>query len=256
MEHKSLVCPHCGANTTNLKNCEYCGSLFVRFVDQGIDISDTSYLSEGCKFPELENHLRRNLQMQLGNPEESVVTDIFWKTTWKNNAMSESISVLRSGYAGWHDDTQIRLGNLDAGLIIVLSFDNYVNEWTEARKRFNQDENERLAKFKQLRSFPLFDSHSTTTGFDSKTTREYAIDFGKDAEGAAKLISEILTEVYDLKPTDNYDIFTNVGVENTEKARNEWFRANGMGPLLEPKDYIIMIVGAYLLLRLLIWLDI
>lgn len=43
----------------------------------------------------------------------------------------------------------------------------------------------------------------------------------KDAEGTAALISEILSEVKGVKPSDNYDIFTNVGA-NIGKARKAW----------------------------------
>lgn len=31
----TIVCPNCGANATNFKNCEYCGSLLVRFASTG-----------------------------------------------------------------------------------------------------------------------------------------------------------------------------------------------------------------------------
>ena len=65
MELKSLVCPHCGANTTNMQNCEYCGSLLVRFVDKGIDISNTSYNNGDNIFPGLLTELRNNLTLQL-----------------------------------------------------------------------------------------------------------------------------------------------------------------------------------------------
>ena len=39
MEANVIKCPNCGASSTNHTNCEYCGSLLVRFVDKGIDLS-------------------------------------------------------------------------------------------------------------------------------------------------------------------------------------------------------------------------
>lgn len=37
-EIKTIVCPNCGANTTNHQNCEYCGSMLVRCYEMmGID---------------------------------------------------------------------------------------------------------------------------------------------------------------------------------------------------------------------------
>ena len=40
---KTIVCPNCGANATNHENCEYCGSLLVRFVDQNIQYNEDNY---------------------------------------------------------------------------------------------------------------------------------------------------------------------------------------------------------------------
>lgn len=45
-ELKSYTCPNCGANTTDARNCEFCGSLLVRFVEKGIDLSQTTYLDD------------------------------------------------------------------------------------------------------------------------------------------------------------------------------------------------------------------
>ena len=60
MEMVSLKCPNCGANATNNQNCEYCGSLLVRFVDKGIDLSNTSYLDDSLVFPGLKEKLKEN----------------------------------------------------------------------------------------------------------------------------------------------------------------------------------------------------
>lgn len=196
MEVKTLVCPNCGANTTNSENCEYCNSLLVRFVDKGIDISNTSYFSDDCAFPAIATNLKRNLELQAEYPHESVVTDIYWS--------GHGVSVLRSGLSLWMDHIPIRLGSNDGGLIVVLGF--YESEKTE------------LEKLKALPSYPLFTSHLCK--ISGEFVKEYAIDFGKDADGAAKLISEILSKVYGLKPEDEYSVFTNVGNE-IEKSRKE-----------------------------------
>jgi hypothetical protein len=60
----------------------------------------------------------------------------------------------------------------------------------------------------------------------SRYGREYAINFGTDAEGAARLISEVLIKVEGWSPTDTYDMFTNVG-DNVERARKAWDEAHG-----------------------------
>ena len=226
MELKSLVCPHCGANTTNAQNCEYCGSLLVRFVDKGIDISNTSYLSGTCEYPGLLTELKNNLRLQAEKPDEAVNTDIYGV---ENNGRGyNSVGIGRSGMFVWSDYTPISIGSKEGGLIVSFDYSPYVDDKTY--KDFNQKMDRQLSKFKQLKSFPLFTSHFcsfTDPQGEERYGRQYAIDFGKDAEGAAALISEILSEVEGLKPTDNYDIMTNAGVAQVEQARNAWMNAHG-----------------------------
>ncbi len=234
MELKSLVCPHCGANTTNTQNCEYCGSLLVRFVDKGIDISDTSYLSGTCEYPGLLTELKNNLKLQEENPDESVITDILWK----KEHLYASLSILKSGNCIWKDQSPINLGSKEGGLIIITDFSLHMDN--EAYKDFNQEVDRLLSNFKQLKSFPLFTSHfcsfSDSYGRE-RYCREYAIDFGKDAEGAATLISEMLSEVEGLKPTDSYDIMTNVGDDAIGQARKAWYKAHGYDYVDEDSDH-------------------
>lgn len=103
---------------------------------------------------------------------------------------------------------------------LVLHFVTYTNPDSV---RLNGEQDEQLKKFKLLKSFCLFTTHTCTiedTKGNPIYVKEYAIDFGKDVEGAA-IISEILSEVKGVKPSDNYDIFTNVGA-NIGKARKAW----------------------------------
>lgn len=223
MEVKTLVCPNCGANTTNTENCEYCNSLLVRFVDKGIDISNTSYFSEDCAFPAIAANLKRNLELQAEYPNESVVTDIYWQE-------GGHLCVLKSGQCVWSDETPIRLGSKDGGLIVDLIF-------------YDTDKAE-LEKFKSLPSYPLFAcnlSKDWTGG-----CAEYAIDFGKDADGAAKLISEILSKVYGLKPEDEYSVLTNVGHDEVEKSRKVAGSKYGV-PLWKPVLAILIMIACLLL---------
>lgn len=224
MELKSLVCPHCGANTTNAQNCEYCGSLLVRFVDKGIDISNTSYLSGTCEYAGLLTELKNNLRLQAENPNEFVCTDICWK---ESDGSGSSVNIGRSGMFNWSDGSPINLGSKDGGLIVAFSYSTCVDA---DGKDYNRKMDRQLSKFKQLKSFPLFTSHFcsyTDPQGDERYGRIYAIDFGKDAEGAAALISEILSEVEGLKPTDDYDIMTNAGAAQVERARKAWWNAHG-----------------------------
>lgn len=226
MELKSLVCPHCGANTTNMQNCEYCGSLLVRFVDKGIDINNTSYNNGDTVFPGLLTELRNNLKFQLENPnEKTCTTDIFWP---RNDGGNGYLCIGRSMSLNWVDNSPMNLGSSHNGLIVSVNFSTYFDQQFSA---FNKEMDEQLSKFKKLKSFELFTSHTCTYKDDqgySRCGRVYAIDFGNDAEGASALISEILSQVMDLNPSDNFDIFTNVGADKVQQARNAWYASHGI----------------------------
>ena len=49
-EIKTYTCPNCGAQITNTRNCEYCGSLLVRFAVHGIDVTKTEYMNDTMYF--------------------------------------------------------------------------------------------------------------------------------------------------------------------------------------------------------------
>ena len=218
-ELQSYVCPNCGANTTNAENCEYCGSLLVRFVEKGIDLSQTSYTNNSEVFPGLITELKKNLILQEENKGLAVVTDIMWK----NDATGDRgvVCILSaSSETIFADGTPLSLGVKAKGLIVTFNYCTYADnsQWGEYNERMDT----LLKKFKQLKSFLLFTSHYGSfvdeQGF-KRLGREYAIHFGEDAEGAARLISEVLIKVEGLKPTDSYDIFTNMGTD-IQKARD------------------------------------
>lgn len=217
-------CPNCGANFTNTTNCEYCGSLLVRFVDKGIDLSKTSYINDSLTFPGLAAELKRNLRLQKENPCESVVTDL--------NAMigrrSSYVSILRSRNCFWSDKQPIELNDSENGLVIVFGFNTYINDEEE----YNRIMDDKLAKFKRLDCFSLFTGHTgsyTDEQERQRYAREYAIDFGNDAEGAARLISEILQKALGWTLDTNFDMYTEKGVNNLQRARDNWDIAHGFG---------------------------
>lgn len=268
MELKTITCPNCGANTTNAENCDYCGSLLVRFIDKGIEIDTNKFKSDALEYSGLLSELKSNLILQTENPNEFCSTDIFWKITngdTYSNGNQYSLCVANSGTLCWNDGSKIILGSDNEGLIIHLDFSNY----TDVRSNFffNRTMDELLKRFKQLKSFSLFSAHIcsfTDYGGKSRYGREYAVNFGKDAEGAAALISEILYNVYKLKTTDNYDIFTNVGADNVNQARNSWLKSNGYiientNQIVESEDEkkergkIIFWVGIILIILILIF---
>ena len=227
MELKTYVCPNCGANTTNAENCEYCGSLLVRFVEKGIDLSHTTYTSNDAVIAGLIPELKRNLQLQKDNPLGTVIaTDIF---KLNDDRSQNSITILSSGCKMfWADGTTAPFPTDKRGFRIAVDFSTYAD--VNSQREFNSKQDAELARFQQLDSFPLFTPHQGAyTDFQGQARygREYAIDFGEDVEGAARLISEILIKVMGYSQDTVFDMFTNVGNDNIQRARNGWFAAHG-----------------------------
>lgn len=226
MEAKVIKCPNCGASSTNHTNCEYCGSLLVRFVDKGIDLTTTSYLTNDKVYEGLIDALQQNLERQ--ELSDSIVeTDILYKSspTVKLSRKRHNVAtVFRSGSTTWSDGDPIKLGDKNKGLVIKFSFDIHAEEVDVSDERIEKQHQE----FKLLGSFPLFTSHTgiyMRPGSSSRfRSQEYAIDFGQDVEGAARLISEVISKVYGI-PEDVQLIYLgeedNIKEETKEKESPE-----------------------------------
>ena len=210
-ELKSYTCPNCGANTTNADNCEYCGSLLVRFVEKGIDLSKTTYLNDDSTFLGLTNALKHNLQLQK-DTDESVVTDIIGI---KGDDLDRSYlaCILRNGKASYLDGQNMPTKSTQ-GLCVSFAFHHAIKG-----SKNNALEAKRLDCFKSLDCFPLFTEHISYYNENEWKSNEYFIDFGKDAEGASRLISRILQEVYELPIDRKIDCYTNAGHDNVVKCR-------------------------------------
>lgn len=225
-EIKTYTCPNCGAQITNTRNCEYCGSLLVRFAVHGIDVTKTEYMNNDYVFPGLKEELEKNLKLRKEHPGMTVATDIYKENS---DGTASTLSILNSNETYWQDGTLRDLESSESRLRIGLEFCKYKD--SSAYKEFNDRQDSELSKFKKLDSFPLFTSHYNqnyiASAGDEKYGYEYAIDFGEDAEGAARLVSEILTKVYGVSVEENVDMFTNVGDDNIVTARNNWRKNHG-----------------------------
>jgi hypothetical protein len=165
---QTVKCPNCGASATNFKNCEFCGSLFVRMIDK--KIGTLNLFSEdnfnGFIFSGLKQFLEQNIELQSNLPGHFIVTDI----TYNNEVCLQIVASSK---------IQDLLKNEKAsaiGLAIHVPFDNK-----------NSLDYKRFLQFKEHILF----SHSHDSGFEN-----YAIDYGSDIEGAAYLSSKLLTDVF------------------------------------------------------------
>lgn len=203
---KQLTCPNCGANITNTRNCEYCGSLLVRFVDKGIDISKTSYLDKSNLSGKLLKALKLSLSMQKST-SDYVVIDIYQCKQHNGLSYYKSVGcVLRSGGGAFSDLVEIPCES-SIGLCVIYAFDKYSNA---------------QEKFKTLDCFSLFNERPCIRHTDNKKVVEYFIDFGEDAEGAAQILTEITTEVYDASE-DELECYVHSGDgDDIEAARTKF----------------------------------
>lgn len=222
MEEKTLRCPNCGANATNHDNCEYCGSLLVRLVDNGIDVD--AYLSGHKALPGLSKALKENCQLKKRNPNELIATDIYGKYLATEDY--NFVSVISSDGLKYQNGGMV-FSNSKGGLGVVFSFiiDNFaIYELDDVR----EEENKRIKiahdKFRKLSIFDLFvfNVSKIDNGFAKKSDcYEYAIDFGQDADGAARLISDVLNQVFGVSYNSYLKFVTNVGKNAIEKSREE-----------------------------------
>ena len=209
---KQLTCPNCGANITNTQNCEYCGSLLVRFVDKGIDLAKTSYLNNSFVSNKLLKNLQQALKMQQQADGQPVVIDIYQRKDLLGKEVCRNIgSVLRSGRACFDDDTSIPCDKT-YGLCIIIGFYRWSNTAHE--------------KFKSLDCFPLFTQRDCFDSKDGKVT-EYYIDFGEDADGAHHILADIFKNVYDVSE-EELECYVNVGHNNIRAFRDRFNRTNGV----------------------------
>lgn len=210
-EGKLLTCPNCGANITNTQNCEYCGSLLVRFVDKGIDLAKTSYLNNSFVSNKLLKNLQQALKMQQQADDQPVAIDIYQRKNFGKEVCRNIGSVLRSGRACFDDGTSIPCDKT-YGLCIIIGFYRWSNTAHE--------------RFKSLDCFPLFTQRDCFDSKDGKVT-EYYIDFGEDADGAHHILADIFKNVYDVSE-EELECYVNVGHNNIKAFRDRFNRTNGV----------------------------
>jgi len=168
----TVTCPFCGANATNLRNCEYCGSLFVRYTDDNVQADTDSLFDKdksftGFIFSGLEEELRKNISLQT--QESFIVTDV------KSNE-GGGLQIVQSSGLGMTSHLKLEKIPSFPGVSIHIPF------W---------DNDNDLESFLKLEESALFTKMpQVEDGCD-----DYVIDFGNDAVGAAYLASLILEKV-------------------------------------------------------------
>ena len=206
---RTIECPNCGAPATNHQNCNFCGSLLVRFADKGIDLSTTSYLNNDAVLPGLIKELEKNLELQQN--EKEIIKTLLLKEDKTYDVGFDNFCTVYSS-----DQVEDTYGNLllpnakSPSLCLVMFFDIY-DSVLEAEYPTLKDGRIQKEKFEKLSAFPLFDvTCHRKTNSEGLDLMEYCyyVECGSDIEGAARLISEIAIKVFGCKPDMSLTYFT------------------------------------------------
>lgn len=177
----TIVCPNCGANTTNSHNCEYCGSILVRYAAINKSVDKETFSQDAKLIPGLAEELKKNLSYQkIKKVDEVVVTNIicgdsFWQ-------------VMETAHCNFGTETSNPFASADnaPGIALRLSFHT-----REDDPSYAEEEKARLAWFKQTDYFFMFTQQNHAKGVN------YYIDFGNDITGATQLISSFIYKEID-----------------------------------------------------------
>ena len=159
MELKTYVCPNCGANTTNAQNCEYCGSLLVRFVEKGISLSQ--------QIDEIYDK-----SQYIPGVHNAVVSH--WE---KREQMLNDYIVSTMIYPSQYEESSIQILSNDTDIMCM---------------DFVLENPEQIAKVKAFPDYFLLDVRDNDDG-----SFLASIEFGNDIEYATKFISTFLREIFD-----------------------------------------------------------
>lgn len=216
-------CPNCGANYTNTKNCEYCGSLLVRFVEHHIEIDQTMYGDAAEKLTGLEQALKVNLQEQedaegtyhittsINAPILPVAIEVCSPI-----AIKDKVSYTINDYP--YTSLPNKAVESDSISLLVcfrfFEFDSHLTLFDGSLRNFNNNNKIQLDRFKQMKVFPLFtymeESVYSIGGAKCGKLHSYYIDFGKDYKGAAAIITQYMRKVHNIIAIKNVDFEYNM----------------------------------------------
>jgi hypothetical protein len=170
---KTVLCPSCGASATNLKNCDFCGSLFVRAEQVGYAINNLfseKLINNGDN--NLIAEIEKNLHYQNTYDCDCFSTQVFRsKNDWLElkEPVDGVLSIFNSDFS-LSPEHKGKRGSIS----VDISRQSLTNsEWQ---------------KFIVMPEFVLFDKVDADW---------YKMDFGQDIKGASFITTKILTEILD-----------------------------------------------------------
>lgn len=176
---QTIVCPNCGASSSNLNNCDYCGSFLVRLATQGKDIKDYVEHSKQFHYEGLEivvqKYFEAHKKLKESNLYEKEI-GVFRKRI-EDYVSKDTVSLLNLEIRDGKNEPRITLCRVGDGCGIRLSPSTVP-----------------YAPFMNSRCFSVFSKESIT--------KEYVVGFGDDYKGATSLILQLLSEVFDIPYSD------------------------------------------------------
>lgn len=174
----TIVCPNCGANSTNHHNCEYCGSMLIRFIEHGITLDDSKYGKNARVIPGLEAALKSNLALQKNRIEGHLIITQISTDIGDYQIVPTSDATYDLGVDNPFVNKE------DIGLVmrvpfLVRSKDSIISE----RERNN------LSTVKNLDCYKLFSTIENQDGI------YLLLDCGGDYETAARLLSSVIYSI-------------------------------------------------------------
>jgi hypothetical protein len=176
---KTIQCPSCGAQATNLMNCEYCNSLFVRF--SNLQVTPNELIEKASFYEGLEEKIKEALSLCKTNEYVNLYVKLGDKLLFQ---LSRS-SMINNYLSGLNIGATIE--SLDGiGIVNIIS----KNEELYLQRLLNMEE-----------SLLFYQSSEPDNAF-------FAIDFGIDYSGATLLSSLLLNKVFRINPKSllTYDI--------------------------------------------------
>lgn len=215
----TITCPNCGANPSNHHNCEYCGSMLIRFVDKNITIND-NYKKQARVIPGLEDALKSNLLIQKNQLNGIIpITEI----TSSYGGVNYQVLPINEATFG------INASNPYTGQLgIVLRIPFLVRS---SNPQVAQDAQSRLINFKTQDCFTLFDEISVPEGY------YYLLDCGEDYETASRILS---STIWDKSRSSHF-------VCNTHSVQKNTVITDSQGDITYKKSYGVIIAIAIII---------
>lgn len=183
MNTNTIICPNCGAVTTNHEICEFCGSVIVQSKENSVRKEEAREIQKRDKYteikasdyPEIFDEIKKNINpIVLSKLKEHL--KLQEKNPYKEVKMSMRHSSWRKEVSNILRFTETGTEYYEPGLLLT---------WSDERNF------EELERFKKSKIFPLFTLYCHSY---------YFANFGSDAEAAAAVLGEIIKNVHGEDP--------------------------------------------------------